>query len=334
MPKKIKCITDKITIVVPVYNTEKYLNNCLSSIINQTYSNLEILIVDDGSTDNSLSVCNEFAKKDRRIRVVQKKNGGVSSARNIGIMNSTGVYIAFVDSDDIIANDMVNILVHNINEADVSLINETAVIDTDIINSTKTVNKSVIISGEEASKIMLYENGINNSIHGLIYRKEHAGRLFFDEDIAYGEDLDFKFRVLTNAKKVIRNSKVGYFYVKRDSSAMHAPFTNKRADSLKVTLNNLDCATNQTPALIKATKHKVFLEALSVLRAINDKETHKSVYNECTLQIKKFRIGVIFDKFAPLQHRIYAIIALINIPILLHIINYKNILLKRQKGLS
>lgn len=96
----------KISIVVPVYNSGKYLDRCLKSIINQTYSNIEILLIDDGSTDNSLEICNQFAIKDKRIKVFHKENNGVSAARNDGIDYSTGDYIAFVDSDDYLEIDM------------------------------------------------------------------------------------------------------------------------------------------------------------------------------------------------------------------------------------
>ncbi|OUQ56652.1 hypothetical protein B5E58_10530, partial [Tyzzerella sp. An114] len=90
----------KISVIVPIYNVEKYLNRCVDSIINQTYKNLEIILVDDGSPDNCGKICDEYAKKDNRIKVVHKENGGVSSARNVGLNIATGDYIGFVDGDD------------------------------------------------------------------------------------------------------------------------------------------------------------------------------------------------------------------------------------------
>ena len=93
---------DLISVIIPIYNVEKYLNKCIDSIINQTYKNLEIILVDDGSPDNCPQICDEYAKKDNRIKVIHKKNGGVSSARNVGLINSTGNYIGFIDPDDYI----------------------------------------------------------------------------------------------------------------------------------------------------------------------------------------------------------------------------------------
>ena len=102
-----------ITVVVPIYNVEDYLNKCIESIVNQTYKNLEIILVDDGSPDNSPKMCDDWAKKDKRIKVIHKENGGVSSARNIGIDKSKGEWITFVDADDWIEKtyieDMYNI---------------------------------------------------------------------------------------------------------------------------------------------------------------------------------------------------------------------------------
>ena len=101
---------DLISVIVPIYNVEKYINRCIDSIIEQTYTNLEIILVDDGSTDNSGSICDEYAKKDNRIKVIHKENGGVSSARNVGLDTAIGQYITFVDSDDYIEKKYCEIL--------------------------------------------------------------------------------------------------------------------------------------------------------------------------------------------------------------------------------
>ena len=114
-----------ISVIVPVYNIEAYLRKCIDSILAQTYTNLEIILVDDGSTDNSGEICNEYAAKDARIRVIHKGNGGLSSARNTGIDIATGKYIGFVDSDDYLAPDMYEKLLGAIvnNHADISVCN-------------------------------------------------------------------------------------------------------------------------------------------------------------------------------------------------------------------
>ena len=104
----------KISVLIPVYNTEKYLRECVDSTISQTYSQLEIILVDDGSADNSGKICDEYAQNDKRVKVIHKPNGGLSSARNVGIDKATGEYIAFVDSDDYLKKDYVEKLLETI----------------------------------------------------------------------------------------------------------------------------------------------------------------------------------------------------------------------------
>ena len=131
-----------ISIIVPIYNVEKYLKKCIDSIINQTYKNLEIILVDDGSPDNCGKICDEYAKKDNRIKVIHKENGGVSSARNVGVENATGEYIGFVDSDDYIEKDMYEVLINNLKKenADISIISNYEVYKNKIIENKKKEN--------------------------------------------------------------------------------------------------------------------------------------------------------------------------------------------------
>ena len=114
-----------ISIIVPVYNSEKYLEKCISSILNQTYKNIEIIIVDDGSKDKSVEICDNFSKNNKNIKVFHKKNEGVSIARNYGISKAKGDYILFIDSDDTIAKEMIYSLYNNLvdNDADISMCN-------------------------------------------------------------------------------------------------------------------------------------------------------------------------------------------------------------------
>ena len=132
-----------VSIVVPVYNVDKYLDKCVNSIINQKYKNLEIILVDDGSTDESGKKCDLWAEKDNRIRVIHKENGGLSDARNVGIDNSKGYYISFIDSDDFIENDMIEVLLKEIkeNNCDISICGyyKTYVDKDEIIDNSKEI---------------------------------------------------------------------------------------------------------------------------------------------------------------------------------------------------
>ena len=109
-------VTDLVSVIVPVYNGEKYLRKCIESIINQTYANIEIILINDGSTDNSGVMCDSYAHSDNRIRVIHTQNNGPAAARNIGIENSKGEFVFFVDADDFIENNALNLLVENYNQ--------------------------------------------------------------------------------------------------------------------------------------------------------------------------------------------------------------------------
>lgn len=105
-------MSELISVIVPIYNTSEYLNRCIDSLLNQTYENLEIILVDDGSTDNCPAICDQYAKKDKRVKVIHKENGGLSSARNAGLDIATGEYIGFVDSDDFVSSEMYEVLIN------------------------------------------------------------------------------------------------------------------------------------------------------------------------------------------------------------------------------
>ena len=109
-------MTEKITVIVPVYNVENYLEKCLDSLINQTYKNIEIIVINDGSTDNQGEICQEYAQKDNRIVYIEKENGGLSDARNVGLDKMTGSYVTFIDSDDWIEQDYIETLYKKIVE--------------------------------------------------------------------------------------------------------------------------------------------------------------------------------------------------------------------------
>lgn len=130
---------EKISIIVPIYNVEKFLPRCVESLVNQTYGNIEILLIDDGTKDNSAIMCDEYAKKYNNVKAFHKKNGGLSDARNYGIEKATGKYIAFVDSDDFVNKDYCKILYNNLikNDADISICDFQIFTDTSRIDENK-----------------------------------------------------------------------------------------------------------------------------------------------------------------------------------------------------
>jgi glycosyltransferase involved in cell wall biosynthesis len=212
-----------ITVIVPVYNVEQYLPRCLDSIINQTYKDLEILLIDDGSNDGSGRICDEYAERDSRIIVFHKSNGGVSSARNVGLKQASGNYICFVDSDDIIHPRCIEIL-HSVIMA--------TNVDIAISGFIKT-NDPAMVFGEIEEPIQIrtvrYSDFIVNSISNhnnvvaKLYRIDVLKNHLFDEEIVYGEDAVFNFSLIYGKKNLhmVRVNQSLYYYINRDSSAIN-----------------------------------------------------------------------------------------------------------------
>lgn len=209
-----------ISIVVPVYNVEKYLKECIDSILNQTYVKLEIILVDDGSTDSSGKICDEYLKKDNRIKVFHKLNGGLSDARNYGIKHANGKYIQFTDSDDFLDKDMIKILYNNAkeNNSDVSICSFYTLKDG--IKFTDATHKNKIFSRDEAIKASLLDKEIRNYAWNKLYKKS----IF--ETIEYPKGKLFE-DILTMPKIFLQSSCISlvdiplYYYRQRNDSIIH-----------------------------------------------------------------------------------------------------------------
>ena len=214
---------DLISIIVPVYNVEKYLRRCLDSIINQSYKNIEVLLIDDGSTDNSGKICDEYKKRDTRIKVLHEKNEGQATARNLGIRNAKGKYISFIDSDDFVDIYFIEKLYSNIIEesADISVCATHKFFknkDTeDIINDK--INKTIQnFNSQEAIKQLLLTNGkLNNYPVNKLYKKELFNNIKFPEGKKF-EDIDIMYRLFDISKKISASTEILYYYYIHDDS--------------------------------------------------------------------------------------------------------------------
>ena len=195
-----------ISIIVPVYNTEKYLDRCIQSILAQTYTDFELLLIDDGSTDSSGAICDKYAEQDSRVRVFHKENGGVASARRLGLEESKGEYISFVDSDDNLFPLSLSILIKNITSDDIDII-------------VSDIKDESIISGYEFVKYSLQWR-VQASIWGRLYRKELFDNTSFDvsRKLIVGEDLFMNLRVGLKTRFVKCISESVYNYYKNPNS--------------------------------------------------------------------------------------------------------------------
>ena len=210
-----------ISIIIPVYNVEQYLNRCIDSIVNQTYKNLEIILIDDGSTDNSGKICDEYALKDKRIKVIHKENGGLSSARNMGLKMVRGEYVGFIDPDDYIEPDMYQYLYELCQRHNVllSMCNYTRVRD-GVEKIQHPVTKEIILSCNEALERFHTELFSWNKL----FHKTLIKDISFSIGITYGEDMIFCVQTFDKARQIVYGSEAKYNYIQRIGSASKQHF--------------------------------------------------------------------------------------------------------------
>lgn len=196
-----------VSVIVPVYNVKEYLVQCLETIINQTYNNIEILLVDDGSTDTSGTICEKYRAKDNRIRVIHKSNGGLSDARNVGIENCTGSFILCVDSDDCISINCIELLMKGMREtnADIS-VGKMIAFEGDRVSfmddkESKSQNKLVILETEDALETMLLQNYFDVSACAKLYKSELFDGIQFPVGKLY-EDIATTYKLINKSKKI------------------------------------------------------------------------------------------------------------------------------------
>ncbi len=247
-------MADLVTIIVPIYNSEKTIGKTIESIINQTYNNLEILLIDDCSQDDSVKVCKKYADIDKRIQIIKKeKNSGVSNTRNIGISEAKGEYISFVDADDIVENDFIELSV-NISKNTGSDI---------VIEGFNRVyeDKKIKVSFEEdkeikKEEIIEYEKAILNNENldfpveilgfswGKLYKSNIIKKIKFNEKIRFREDSLFNLEAYSLSSKIFLTKKIGYDYIINNDSASFRFFENYE-DEIKEFFNSIKKIKNK-----------------------------------------------------------------------------------------
>lgn len=203
----------KISIIIPVYNSEKYLRECLDSVLAQTYTDFEALLIDDGSTDGSGAICDEYALKDKRVKVFHKDNGGVSSARNVGLDYAKGEWICFVDSDDFVSDVFLKEIIEELysSQCDILIQPLTRVVG-------MKYHKEIISHKNNKLQIEEFLNDYNVTIFGFVAGKAYrnmlvkANKIKFDKEMRFGEDCDFFINYLIFCETVFMSNKSNYFY--------------------------------------------------------------------------------------------------------------------------
>ena len=212
---------DLISVIVPVYKVEAYLNHCVESIVNQTYINLEIILVDDGSPDRCPKMCDAWAERDKRIRVIHKENGGLSDARNAGIQIASGKYMGFVDADDWIAAEMYERLLNVLrkDDSDIAACSVVMVWEDGDWEKLLTVKETALLDSDQAEKALMEETLLKNPVWYKLYKTASVRDIPFEKGKQH-EDVYWSYQAVGKAQKVSIIDYVGYFYRQRTSSIM------------------------------------------------------------------------------------------------------------------
>ena len=305
----------EISIIVPVYRVEKYINKCVDSILNQTFQDFELILVDDGSPDNCGAICDEYAKKDKRVLSVHKKNGGLSDARNSGIEVASGKYIGFIDSDDYISNDMYETLYNNIVKynADVSVCGLYDCYGEKVV--PQDIEKGVFeFNASQAVEYMLSGKGIGLFAVNKLYKR----KIFEDVRYPVGKTYEDAFvivDILIKTKKVIIDTTPKYYYMHRESSITLSNFSKKYYDILEAQMHNMKLIKENFPDLEDVGRFRIWWAYKQILSrlALNDKETRKEFKKDkkyISKMIRKDLFKILKNKYNSLNQRIsYILIA-------------------------
>lgn len=272
--------TAKISVIVPVYKVEPYLDKCVSSIVNQTYKNLEIILVDDGSPDNCPAMCDAWAEKDSRIRVIHKTNGGLSDARNAGMTVATGELMAFVDSDDWIAPDMYEYLYQRLTEdnSDIAACGVQMVWENKTPSRMLTRDGNCVLNQEEAMRAIIEESWLKQPVWYKLYKTDLIRDILFPMGKCH-EDVFWSYQAVGSAKKVSVSDHVGYYYLQRGGSIMGAGYSLKRLDAVEAKVQRCAYIQERFPALsplaIKDLWFTCIYQGQLALRALNKAEAEK-----------------------------------------------------------
>lgn len=300
-----------ISIIIPVYNVEKYLKKCINSVISQSYKNIEILLVDDGSTDKSGIILDEYAKKDARIKVYHKKNEGLSSARNYGLKKCKGMYVCFVDSDDFVSKCMLENLLNNLLEtkSDISVCGIKCFYDGDTISEQFTHEYFVYNNKEALLKMIDYKSGVSpNAVNKMYKRKLFTNDCLYPIGKLY-EDMGVTARLFNKCNRIVYTPDCYYYYLQRRDSITNQLFKEKDLDHIYMSklLYNFICEN------IKSIKNEYYvyhiLNEISCCNKIfvSKQKCYKNVIDQTKHDIKHNLKLILISKIYSFQKKIQII---------------------------
>lgn len=277
-----------ISIIIPVYNCRQWLPACIDSILTQSYADIELLLIDDGSTDGSSDICDDYASRDPRIRVMHTSNRGQSSARNLGLDNMQGDMVSFVDSDDILLPDALQTLLSLMQTTGADIAEGERIAGRNYQGSPRLDSGSYatrLFSPTEAMESCLYQATLHNSPWGKLYRRHIFDKLRFAEGMIY-EDLDLIYRLHDISRLSAYTSRPVYFYRKGHASTT-GTFTERRLDVLKVVSRIETYMAANHPELLLAAHDRALSAYFNIFwLSLRHNANMTAVRDECWRQIK------------------------------------------------
>lgn len=300
---------DLISVVIPVYNVKEYLPQCIDSVVGQSYHNLEIILVDDGSTDESGEMCDQYAAGDYRITVIHKSNGGLSDARNAGIEIASGEFIVFIDSDDYVSENYIYDMAMQIaGQTDMVISMMIKFYDEIVFREDK--NTPVTFSSEEALADMLYRKNIPIYAWAKLYRRTLFEHIRFPKGQLY-EDLAIMHLLMHKAKQIVYVEKYNYFYRQRKGSIIHSSFSHNKMIQIDHCGSLVAFIEEKYPAIAKAAYSKAFIVALNLYQSMPFSKEFNEDRKRALKVVNKYKYIVFKDRN---NKRFTRLIALASIP--------------------
>lgn len=296
--------------IVPVYDIEKYLPQCLDSLLKQSYRNLEIILIDDGSHDNSGNICDEYTKKDNRVYVVHKENGGVSSARNEGLKRATGDFIVFIDGDDIVEADAFDIMLQNIIDYQSDICVCDSYFNDDIVYSNGVVlRENNILTKEKVLELHLQFSFIA-SLCFCMFKREVLRDLYLNTSIHTMEDWEYLFRAIGRSSAISICHKPLYHYIGHEGSASKSCINDRKLTSLKIASITQEYVNERMPQLIDYASDLETRLVLHLLVVAANTDTTEEKYNKLFREIirKNFKKSL-KSKYLLKRQKMYIIMA-------------------------
>lgn len=278
-----------VSIIIPVYKVEKYIRRCLDSVSHQTYQNIEVLLVDDGSPDKCGEICDEYAEQYSYIKVLHQKNQGQAAARNNAAKISTGEFITFIDSDDFVTEDYVEYLVNLQNEfcADIAIGGCKYIYDGSAVVQPTDQGVTKLLTPSEALSDMNYSRGFGATAWVKLIRRELVLKYPFPCGCLY-EDLATMYKIIGDAEKIVFGSKRIYYWVQREGSTMRMKFDERQMYGLVAAKEQLKYIQENYPEVVPAAKARYMGKILEIMSTAINTEDGKDVYSRLKSEMKYY----------------------------------------------